>query len=72
MEHETLAKRHGILLSVMDFYQFCPQLVPNLYIHHHESLDLLTFSAKRRNCKIKKRDYHGKLRNCHGKVKEKS
>ena len=72
MEHETLAKRHGILLSVMDFYQFCPQLEPNLFIHHHGSLDLLTFSAKRRNCKIKKIDYHGKLRNCHGKVKEKS
>ena len=31
MDHEKLAKSHGILLiSVMEFYQFCPQIVQNL------------------------------------------
>ena len=36
MEQEKLAKGHGILLSVMEFYQFCSQIVPNLYVicHH--------------------------------------
>ena len=32
MEHAKLAKSHGILLSVMAFYQFCPQIVQNLYV----------------------------------------
>ena len=30
MEHEKLDKSHGILLSFMDFYQFPPQILPNL------------------------------------------
>ena len=36
MEHEKLAKSHGILISVMEFYQLCPQIVPNLddFCHH--------------------------------------
>ena len=30
MEHKKLVKSHGILSSVMKFYQFCPQNIPNL------------------------------------------
>ena len=30
MEHEILAKSHGIMLSVINFYPFCPQIVPIL------------------------------------------
>ena len=36
-----------------------------------ESPHFLTFSAKYHECKIEKRDGHGKLRNDHGKVMEK-
>ena len=32
MEHEKLAKSHGILLSVIEVYQFCSRIVPNLYV----------------------------------------
>ena len=32
MEHEKLAKSHGIDLSVMEFDQFCPQISLNLYL----------------------------------------
>ena len=35
MKHEKLDKRHGILWSVMEFYQFCPWIVPNLYLFGH-------------------------------------
>ena len=35
-----------------------------------ESLHFPVFSTKCREYKIKKRDGHGKLRNCHGKVME--
>ena len=63
MDHEKLAKSHGILLSVMEFYQFCPQNVPNLYVFCHH-----LFSAKCSKCKIAKRDGHGKLTIGHGKV----
>ena len=36
MEHGKLPKSHGILLSVMEFYQFCLRIVPNVYVvcHH--------------------------------------
>ena len=30
MEHEILAKSHGMLLSVMEFYHICPRIVPDL------------------------------------------
>ena len=36
-----------------------------------ESLHFLTFPTKRHECKIGKRDGHGKSRNGHGKVSEK-
>ena len=38
MDHEKLAKSHGICDSVMKFYQFCPKFVLNLYFfgHHKE------------------------------------
>ena len=32
MEHKKLAKSHGIVLSVMEFDQFCPQISLNLYL----------------------------------------
>ena len=33
MEHDKLAKSHGISCSVTEIYQFCPKNVPNLYVH---------------------------------------
>ena len=74
MEHAKLAKSHDILISVMEFYQFCPGIVPNLYVclpplkkikHGHRKS---TFSTKCLECKIKKRDGHGNLRNGHEEV----
>ena len=35
MEHAKLAKSHGILLSVMEFYQFRPRILSNLYVFCH-------------------------------------
>ena len=35
MEHTKLAKSHGILLSVMEFYQFIPLIVP-IFLHCQE------------------------------------
>ena len=32
MEHAKLAKSHGILLSVMEFYQFCSQIARKMYV----------------------------------------
>ena len=63
----------------MEFYQICPQIVPNLYFFvttNKLSCDLksphfLTFSAKRREFQIGQRDGHGKSRNGPGKVLEK-
>ena len=66
--------------SVMKFYQFCFNLY-YIYIFlvttkklrsHLESPHFLTFSAKRRKLKIKERDGHGKSRNGHGQVMDKS
>ena len=79
MEQEKLVQSHGILLSVMEFYPFCPQIVPNLYFlvatkklsSDLESLHLLMFSAKCRECKIRKKKGHGKSRSGQGKVMEK-
>ena len=52
-----------------EFYQismfFFPQLKLSIDV---ECLHFLTFSAKRRECKIEKRYGHGKLRNSHGQV----
>ena len=79
MQHEKLAKSHGILLLVKEFYQFCPILykicmffatTKKLSINV-ESLHFPTFCAKHRECKIDKRDDHEKLRNSHRKVTEK-
>ena len=63
----------------MEFYQFCPQIVPNLYFFvttkklssDLESLHFLTFSAKRHKCKFGKKDGHAKSRNGLRKVMEK-
>ena len=47
LEHEKLAKSHGILLSVMEFYQFCPPTVlffsGNSHIHTALHPDLFLF-----------------------------
>ena len=72
MEQGKLAKRYGILLSVMEFYQSCLQFVPHLYVFfataktlsiNVDSPHFPMFSAKRRECKMEKRGGHGKLRN---------
>ena len=76
MEYEKLAKGHGILRSVMEFYQFCPRIVlyySFLVTFKKLSSDLESphfpiFSAKRRKCKFRKRDGLGKSRNGHGKI----
>ena len=70
MEHDKLAKSRGILLSIIEMYQFfwvtTKKLSSNL-----ESLQFTTFSAKCRKFKIGKRDSCGKSRNGCGKVMEK-
>ena len=65
MEHEQLA---------MEFYQFCPQkyfVTAKKLSSNLESPHFPMFSAKCRECKIGKRDGHGKSRNGHGKVTDK-
>ena len=72
-------KSHEILLSVMELYKIAPRIVPNLYFlattkklsSDLECLHFPKFSTKRHECKIRKRDGHGKSRDCHGKVMEK-
>ena len=64
MEHEKLAKSHGILLYVMEFYQFSSQIVHNFLERPHFPI----FFTKCHKYKIDKRDRLGKLRNGHGKV----
>ena len=73
MEHAKLAKSHGILLSVMEFDQFCLQIIPNLYVFTTtRKLSIGVESPQNAaNAKIKKRDGHGKLKNGNGKVMEK-
>ena len=59
--------------SVLKFYQFCHRIVQNLYVFfpplklsiHLESQHFQVFSVKCSECKIEKRDGHGKLRNGH-------
>ena len=64
----------------MEFYQFCPQIAPNLHIFfattkkssiHVESTHFQSVSAKCRKYKIKKTEGHGKSRNGQGKVLDK-
>ena len=70
MEHKKMAKSHGILLSVKEFDQCCPWIVPNLYVYattKNLSIDVESphfpmISAKWCKCKIKNIDGHGKLR----------
>ena len=51
------------------FYQFCMVFVTAKKLSSKvESLHFLMFSTKCRECKIGKRDGHGKSRNSHGKV----
>ena len=67
------------VMEVMEFYQFCPQFVLNLFFlvttkklsSGLESLHVLTFSEKRCKFKIGETDGHEKSRNGHGKVIEK-
>ena len=75
---ENWPKSHGILLSVIEFYQFCPQMYQSCMFFATtkkltidlESLHFATCSVKCRICKITKRDGHEKLTNVHGKVME--
>ena len=65
--------------SVMEFFQFCLQIVLNLYFlvpnkklsSDLESPHFPTFSAKRCKFKIGDRDAHGNSRNGNGKVMKK-
>ena len=67
-------------MIIMEFYQFCPLIVPNLYLtgHHQEisgNLESLHFPQNFTNAK--KKNGHGKMvmenfKNGHGKVIEKS
>ena len=68
-----LAKSHGILLSDMEFYQFCPQIVPNLFIFLITEKLSISVESPHFSCflQIEKRDGHVNLRNGHGKVMEK-
>ena len=50
-EHEKLAKSHGILCSVMEIYQFCPQIVPNVYFFGHHQEIKQTFPQNIANAK---------------------
>ena len=62
--------------SVMEFDQFCPQFVCNLFFlvttkklgSDLESQHFCKFSAKHCEFKIGVRDGHGKSRNGHGKI----
>ena len=58
---KNLPKVMEFCYSIMEFYQFCPQIVPNLdvfFFHYQklrvnvESSHFTAFSAKRRECKI--------------------
>ena len=81
MEHEKLAKSHRILLSVMEFYQFCPLNRTKFVCFYAttteklsirvESLHFLMFFAKCAVGKIETRDGHGKLKIVHGRVVKK-
>ena len=64
---------HGILpILPPSFIKFVFYLVTTKKLSRDlESLHFLTYSAKRRKCKIRKIDGHGKSRNYHGKVMEK-
>ena len=80
MEHEKLAKSHRMLLSVMEYYQFSPELyriciffffffaTTKKLSMNVGSPHFLKFSSKCPECKIDKRDGHGKLRNGHGQI----
>ena len=61
--------------SVIEFYQFCPRIVQNVYVFlplkNRHLCRKSAFSAKCRECRIEKRDIHGKLINGHGKVMDK-
>ena len=55
-----------------ELYQICNFLVTTKKLSSDlESPHFLTFSVKRRECKIGKRNGHGKSRNGYGKVMEK-
>ena len=76
MEHEKMAKSYEFYNRSWTFYQFCHEL--NLFFTTTKklsidvkSLHFQTFLAKHRECKIGKRDGHGKSRNGPRKVKEK-
>ena len=57
MEHEKVAKSHGILLFS---HGILPILSPNCtkFVYNVESPHFLMFCAKRRKCKINKKDGH--------------
>ena len=48
MEHEKLAKSQGILWSVMEFYQFCPLISPNLCLFFRQGSKIQASSCPRR------------------------
>ena len=50
------------------FYQICIFFTAKKLSSNLESPHFLSFSTKCRECKIRKRDDHGKSRNGHGKI----
>ena len=63
---------HGILLNLpSNFIKFVCFVTAKKFSRGLESLHFPMFSPKCRECKIGKRDGHGKSRNGHGKVVEK-
>ena len=82
MEHEKMTKSHGLFFFIS--HGIVPVLSPNctnfLWFFFAttkklnidvESPQIPTFSANQRECKINRRDGHGKLRNGHGEVMDK-
>ena len=62
---------HLITNFAPELYEICKFAITEKPSICAESPDFPVFSAKCRECKIEKRDSHGKLRNGHGKVMEK-
>ena len=77
MEHEKLTKSMEICDKSCNFTNFAPKFYQICIFfviakkNEQKSRKSPTFSTNCRDCKIWKRDGHGKSRNVHGKVMEK-